>query len=70
MKHDEAFYTIIEAKYARIISEISDMHDISLEDAMRLFYQSETMRLVEQGVADLHCRSEKYLGDEVWRETH
>lgn len=68
MNHDEAFHTILEAKFARIISEISDMHHVSLDEAMRLFYQSETMALIERGVADLHCRSDKYLADEVWLE--
>ena len=31
--HDEAFHAILEAKYARIISEISEMHNVSLEEA-------------------------------------
>lgn len=22
----------------------------------------------EEGVADLHCRSDKYLAEEIWRE--
>ena len=50
--HDEAFHSILEAKYARIINEISQMHSVSLEE----------------GVADLHCRSDKYLAEEIWRE--
>ena len=29
--HDEAFHAILEAKYARIINEISEMHSVSLE---------------------------------------
>lgn len=68
MIHDEAFHTILEAKYARIVSEISEMHHVSLEEAMRIFYQSETMKLIEEGAADLHCRSDKYLATEVWME--
>lgn len=36
--HDEAFHSILEAKYARIISEISDMHAVSFEKAMDIFY--------------------------------
>lgn len=70
MNHDEAYHAILEAKYARIISEISQMHHVSLDEAMRLFYQSKTMQLIEQGIADLHCRSDKYLADEVWSETN
>ena len=66
--HDEGWHAILEAKFARIISEISKMYNVSLDDAMDMFYNSETMQLMEEGVADLHCRSEKYLAEEVWRE--
>lgn len=68
--HDEGWHAILEAKFARIISEISKMYNVSLDDAMDMFYNSETMQLMEKGVADLHCRSEKYLAEEVWREKH
>ena len=68
--HDEGWHAILEAKFARIISEISKMYNVSLDDAMDMFYNSETMLLMEEGVADLHCRSEKYLAEEVWREKH
>lgn len=66
--HDEAFCAIIENKFSRIIAAISDLHGISLEDAMEIFYNSETSTLIEEGVADLHCRSDKYLAEEVWQE--
>ena len=68
--HDEGWHAILEAKFARIISEISKVYNVSLDDAMDMFYNSETMQLMEEGVADLHCRSEKYLAEEVWREKH
>ena len=68
--HDEGWHAILEAKFARIISEISKMYNVSLDDAMHMFYNSETIQLMEEGVADLHCRSEKYLAEEVWREKH
>ena len=66
--HDEAFHAILEAKYARIINEISQMHSVSLEEAMDIFYTSPLLPLLEEGVADLHCRSDKYLAEEIWRE--
>ena len=68
--HDEGWHAILEAKFARIISEFSEMYNVSLDDAMDMFYNSETIQLMEEGVADLHCRSEKYLAEEVWREKH
>jgi hypothetical protein len=33
-----------------------------------VYYNSETANLIEEGVADLHCRSDKYLAGEIWRE--
>ena len=68
--HGEGWHAILEEKFARIISEISEMYNVSLDDAMDMFYNSETIQLMEEGVADLHCRREKYLAEEVWREKH
>lgn len=66
--HDDTFHAILEAKYARIIKEISEMHDITLKEAMDMFYDSDMLPLLEDGVADLHCRSDKYLAEEIWNE--
>ena len=41
---------------------------LSLDKATDIFYSSETASMIEEGVADLHCRSDKYLAGEVWRE--
>ena len=68
INHDEAFHAILEAKYARIINEISNMYSVSIEKAMDIFYNSPLLALLEEGVADLHCRSDKYLAEEIWRE--
>jgi len=68
MNHDEAFHAILEAKYARIINAISKLHGVSTEEAANIFYNSATMQLIEDGVADLHCRSDKYLAEEIWNE--
>ena len=65
VQHDEAFYAILEGKYARIINE---MHSVSLEEAMDIFYNSPFLPLLEEGIADLHCRSDKYLAEEIWGE--
>ena len=66
--HDEAYHAILEAKYARIIEEISKMYSVPLDKAMDIFYNSDTLQLMEDGVADLHCRSDKYLAEEIWNE--
>ncbi len=60
--------TILQMKYARIIQEIALMQHISKEQAMEIFYQSKTFQLISTGVADLHCRSDLYLAEEIIRE--
>lgn len=66
--HDEGYYTILQAKYARIIEAMSQMHNITIEKAIDIFYNSPLLPLIEEGVADLHCRSDKYLAEEIWND--
>ena len=47
---------------------ISEMFGVSLVEATDIYYKSETANLIEEGVSDLHCRSNKYLAEEVWNE--
>lgn len=68
MTNEELRQPIMDAKYARIISCISKMYNVTLEKAMDLFYSSDTATLIDEGVADLQCRSDKYLASEIWRE--
>lgn len=56
------------AQCARIIACISEMFHVPLQDAADIYYESETANLIEEGIADLHCRSDKYLATEVWME--
>lgn len=44
------------------------MHNVTLQEATDIYYNSDTSTLIEDGVADLHCRSDKYLAEEVWNE--
>lgn len=59
---------VLQAKYARIISLVADKENITLDQAMERFYDSDVFRLIQDGVADLHCRSDQYLADEVCLE--
>ncbi len=61
---------ILDRKIARIISMYSEMYNVSLEEATQLYYGSITSELIEEGIADLHCRSDKYLAEELFLETH
>lgn len=59
---------IYSEQYARIILCISAMAGVSIQEATDMFYESETANLIEEGVADLHCRSDKYLATLVIEE--
>lgn len=65
---DETTLVLRGDKCAAIISSLSDMYGVSIEEAADIYYQSETAQLIEDKVADLHCRSEKYLATLVWEE--
>ena len=56
------------AQCARIIIFISEIYGVSLNDATDIYYNSDTANMIEEGIADLHCRSDRYLAGEVWRE--
>lgn len=65
----EASRIILDMKYARIIEILAQQLHISREEAMDLFYNSPVFELIDKGVADLHCRSDQYLADEIIKET-
>lgn len=64
----EASRIILDMKYARIIEILAQQLHISREEAMDLFYNSPVFELIDKGVADLHCRSDQYLADEIIKE--
>lgn len=55
-------------KAAEIIMNICKIYNISIDKATSIFYKSETSLLIDEGIADLHCRSPKYLAQCVWDE--
>lgn len=65
---DDAKNTILSMKCARIIELLSVRFDGCLAKALDLFYYSDILQLIQDGVADLHCRSYQYLADEVYYE--
>jgi hypothetical protein len=65
---EERLQILKSAKCARIIVCLSEMYDISINEATDIYYCSSTSNMIEEGIADLHCRSDKYLAEEVWRE--
>ena len=55
-------------KSANIIKSLSDLYGLSLQEDADIYYQSDTSELIEDGIADLHCRSDKYLATVIWEE--
>lgn len=55
----------LDMKYARIIELIAEKKHISLEEAMDMLYSSPLLPLIDEGVAELDCRSDLYLAEEV-----
>lgn len=64
----EANKTILQMKYARVVALFAELSGMQLEEALGFFYDSDTYQLMSEGVADLHCRSDEYLADELMLE--
>ena len=66
----EANRIILDMKYARIIEILAQRLHITREEAMDIFYSSPVFELIDKGVADLHCRSDQYLADEIIKKAN
>lgn len=64
----ESAMALRAAKCAGIIKAMGELSGLSLQEAADVFYRSETAGLIEDGVADLQCRSDKYLATIVLEE--
>lgn len=65
---NESKMALRATKTANIIMCLCDLFNIPLQKATDIFYKSQTADLIEEGVADLQCRSDKYLATLVWEE--
>lgn len=65
---EESKTALRAAKVANIIISLCNLYRISLQEATDIYYGSITSDLIEEGVADLQCRSDKYLATLVWEE--
>ncbi|MCH5239683.1 MAG: DUF3791 domain-containing protein [Muribaculaceae bacterium] len=65
---DETGVVLRGEKNAGIIRSLSDLYGIGIEESADLYYNSDTFTLIEDKVADLHCRSDKYLATLVMDE--
>ena len=65
---EESKMALRAAKVANIIMSLGELYKVSLKDATDIYYRSTTSDLIEEGVADLQCRSDKYLATLVWED--
>ncbi|MDE5858475.1 MAG: DUF3791 domain-containing protein [Muribaculaceae bacterium] len=65
---EESKVALRATKVANIILSLSEMYNFSIQDATDIYYKSVTSGLIEDGIADLQCRSNKYLASLVWDE--
>lgn len=64
---DKSTRILRDMKYARIIELISEKCHISRDEAMTMLYTSPLFEIIDDGTADLICRSDIYLAEEIIR---
>ena len=64
---DKSTRVLRDMKYGRIIELIAEKQHISIEAAMDMLYSSPLFEIIDDGTADLICRSDLYLADEIIR---
>ena len=65
MKADDI---ILQLKYSSVIETFAKMGNIPLREALDKFYKSQIYREMRDGISDMHCRSDKYLAEDLLRE--
>lgn len=57
--------TLLQMKYARVVSLLAETLQITDDRALDLFYDSDTYRYLSQKKYHLHNMSDAYLVDEI-----
>ena len=56
---------LLQMKYVCIVEKFADKCDISLDKALDIFYRSDLYLMMSRGIADMHCRADEYLVEEL-----
>jgi len=59
---------ILQLIYPGVIEAFAEMVNIPLREALDKFYRSQIYVEMRDGISDMHCRSEKYLAEELMQE--
>jgi len=60
---------LLQKKYTRIVLLYAKENHITLEESLKIFYNSTTYQLMRKGISDMHCMSDGYLVEELERES-
>ena len=60
--------TLLQMKFARIVTKLAEKEQIPADESLRFFYHSKLYPLLRDGVADLHCMSDEYIVEDLSRE--
>lgn len=63
-----ASQSLLVHKFASVIKQITADEHIPLRDAMDRFYKSIVYKEMSEGIANMHCRSDIWLAEEIRRE--
>jgi len=61
----KAHPTLLQLKYDSVIETLSKRANISLREALDMFYKSPIYEEISQGISDMHCRSDGYLVEDI-----
>lgn len=61
----EANPILLQKKYARVVEVFAELSKINVRTALDFFYQSTIYKDMSEGISDMHCRSDKYLAEEL-----
>jgi len=59
--------TLLRMKYADIVRVLAERTGVTMEEALKRFYESREYRLVSRGISDQHCMPPDYIVDDVLR---
>lgn len=60
---------LLQKKYTRIVELYAKKNNITLEEALDIFYHSDVYKLMSEGISDMHCMSDEYLVQDLEKET-
>lgn len=60
--------TLLRMKYADIVKLLAERTGLSMEAALRRFYESREYRLLSRGISDQHCMTPDYIVDDIISE--